>query len=71
MSLVSDIGLIRPDTTLNFSQKAEKRMSLPSSPSPCRIHLLMTNMSIPSVWGNLHASPPLRAGNETATDCHT
>jgi hypothetical protein len=33
MSLVSDIKLIRTDTTLDLSQKAEKGMNLPYHPS--------------------------------------
>jgi hypothetical protein len=51
MSLVSDIKLIRTDTTLDLSQKAEKGMLL--QPSTSR-YILASSFLIhtPSVWGN-------------------
>lgn len=58
MSLVSDIKLIRTDTTLDLSQKAEKGMPLPSRPAPLlpppppsRLHTL---------WGIYPFTLPLR-----------
>jgi hypothetical protein len=51
MSLVSDIKLIRTDTTLDLSQKAEKGMPLPSSPS---LYILTCSlpMTTPRIWDN-------------------
>jgi hypothetical protein len=51
MSLVSDIKLIRTDTTLDLSQKAEKGILLLSSTS----HYIPTSsplLTIQNVWGN-------------------
>jgi hypothetical protein len=46
MNLVSDIKLIRTDTTFDLSQKAEKGMLLPSIP-PLLVHHLCSSPSLP------------------------
>ncbi len=54
MSLVSDIKLIRTDTTLDLSQKAEKGMGTTLSDLPNYTRLLhrlqATNMTLRKTW---------------------
>ena len=57
MSLVSDIKLIRTDTTLDLSQKAEKGMLLPSISLALVPRLRLP--SVQSVWDQTPSSPPL------------
>jgi hypothetical protein len=52
MSLVSDIKLIRTDTTLDLSQKAEKGIMLPSISLALVPRLRLP--SVQSVWGGAH-----------------
>ena len=51
MSLVSDIKLIRTDTTLDLSQKAEKGMLLYAAPS-VYIVVISSPPLIPTIWDN-------------------
>ncbi len=64
MSLVSDIKLIRTDTTLDLSQKAEKGMNLPCHPSALYIspdprvppfHMGLISPSLPRLFLPLFA----------------
>jgi hypothetical protein len=48
MTLVSDIKLIRTDTTLDLSQKAEKGMPLLSNPALFILPIPLTRL--PSLW---------------------
>jgi hypothetical protein len=48
MTLVSDIKLIRTDTTLDLSQKAEKGMPLFSNPA--LLILPIPSPAAPSLW---------------------
>jgi hypothetical protein len=54
MTLVSDIKLIRTDTTLDLSQKAEKGMPLLSNPA--LLVLSIPSPAAPSLWDK----PPTR-----------
>jgi hypothetical protein len=54
MTLVSDIKLIRTDTTLDLSQKAEKGMPLLSNPALFILPIPLTRL--PSLWDKSHPS---------------
>ena len=65
MSSVSDIKLIRTDTTLDLSQKAEKRCRKFSSPN--RALLASRTRHVGSASLNMHPSSTLHEPTETLT----
>ena len=65
MSSVSDIKLIRTDTTLDLSQKAEKRCRKLSSPN--RALLASRTRHVGSASLNMHPSSTLHEPTETLT----